>query len=434
MAAPLDNGPAPPSALLHNLVLFARVLRGAGLRAGPAELLTVVRALEHIDIGKRRDFYMAARCALVRRRQDLATFDELFRVFWRQPKDQLTTMDLRSLGEQRRYRTPEMMTGPGSRSPLGGAVPAGGPADSVALPRVYSAAEVLRTKDFSAYTAGEITEARRMVDRMSWDVGRRRTRRWTGGPGPLLDLRRTMRISSRTGGEMFDLARRQRIERPRSLVLLCDISGSMERYTRMLLHFMHSVARTRGRLEAFCFATRLTRITRELTERGVDRAIERVSRSVPDWAGGTRTGMALKVFNFKWSRRVLRSGGVVLVISDGWDRGDTGLLETEIARLQRACHRLVWLNPLMGSSDYQPLTRGMQAALPYIDDFLPVHNLVSLEQLAEHLAALPRKRSVRAQGGQLPQAPPAGGAAPGTPSPKGHLDARPTFRHPKWGA
>jgi uncharacterized protein with von Willebrand factor type A (vWA) domain len=182
------------------------------------------------------------------------------------------------------------------------------------------------------------------------------------------------------------------------LIIIADISGSMERYTRLLLHFIYSLTTGLDQpVESFVFSTRLTRITRQLRDRNVDRALREVSAAVPDWSGGTRIGEALKAFNFDWGRRVLGQGAVVLLISDGWDRGDADLLRTEMARLQRTCRRLIWLNPLLGSPQYEPLTRGMQAALPYLDDFLPVHNLASLEDLARRLSALDQRPPARRQ-------------------------------------
>jgi uncharacterized protein with von Willebrand factor type A (vWA) domain len=209
-------------------------------------------------------------------------------------------------------------------------------------------------------------------------------------------MRRTLRRSLRSEGEVFSWAYREQKLKPRPLVVIADISGSMERYTRLLLHFIYGMkAALNQPMEAFVFSTRLTRITRPLQIRDLDLALKNVGQLVNDWAGGTRIGESLKVFNFEWGRRVLGRGAVVLVISDGWDRGDAELLKREMARLKRNCHRLIWLNPLLGSADYEPLTRGIQAALPYIDNFLPVHNLASLEDLANRLADLNR----RANGG-----------------------------------
>ena len=202
----------------------------------------------------------------------------------------------------------------------------------------------------------------------------------------------------RYGGEIIVWERREKKPQPRPLVVIADVSGSMERYTRLLLHFLYGLTEgLANRVEVFVFSTRLTRITHDLNHKNVDRAIRQVSRQVPDWSGGTRIGEAVRRFNFVWGRRVLGQSPVVLMISDGWDRGEVELLEKEMDRLQRSCHRLIWLNPLLGSPDYQPLTRGIQAALPYIDDFLPVHNLESLEDLAVRLKSLGSHRPNRRQ-------------------------------------
>jgi uncharacterized protein with von Willebrand factor type A (vWA) domain len=203
-----------------------------------------------------------------------------------------------------------------------------------------------------------------------------------------VDLRRAIAESLRTGGDVVRLPRRRRRIRPRPLVLLCDVSGSMERYSRMLLQFAHALTRRHQRVETFLFSTRLTRVTRELRISGPDDALASVSRAVTDWSGGTRIGQAVREFHQRWSRRVLHRGPVVLLISDGWDRGDPVELGEQIARLQRSCHRLVWLNPLIGTPDYAPLTRGLQAALPFVDDFLPARTLNNLADLAVHLNGL----------------------------------------------
>ena len=291
---------------------------------------------------------------------------------------------------------------------------------------------MLRDKDFADFTSAEILDARRMMFELSWDLGWRRTRRLVSGLGPTLDLRKTLRRNLKYGGEPLELARRRRKDKVRPLVLICDVSGSMERYTRMLLHFIHTLSGRMERVEAFLFATRLTRITRYLKHRGVDQTVNEVARAVPDWAGGTRIGEALKTFNYEWLRRVLGSGSVVLVISDGWDRGEPELLVREAARLQRSCHRLIWLNPLLGSPDYQPLTRGMQAALPYADDFLPVHNLNSLEALARHLNNLTPQRILGPQYRPVPVSEPVPHPEPVEP-PEIDPSRAPTFKHPLWG-
>jgi uncharacterized protein with von Willebrand factor type A (vWA) domain len=262
--------------------------------------------------------------------------------------------------------------------------------------KTYSAREVLRQRDFASLTESEVDEVRRMMDDLVWTLGERLTRRQRQGGKHRLDLRRTLRRSLRHGGEILDWARREPRRKPRPLVVICDISGSMERYTRLLLHFVYGLTQGLGqRVEGFAFGTRLTRLSRHLHERDIERALAGVSRAVVDWSGGTRIGDSLKSFNFDWGRRVLGGGAVVLIISDGWDRGDPEVLQSEMERLRRSCHRLVWLNPLLGSPEYEPLTRGMQAALPFVDDFLPVHNLASLESLARHLEALEGRRALR---------------------------------------
>ena len=225
--------------------------------------------------------------------------------------------------------------------------------------------------------------------KLTWQLEPRRTRRTVAAAhGKLLDLRRTLRHNLRYGGEPLELPRRQRKVKRRPLVVICDISGSMERYSRVLLQFIYAVSSRLDRVESFVFSTRLTRITRQLRTRDVDHALDEATAAITDWAGGTRIGEAIKHFNYQWARRVLNQGAVVLIISDGWDRGDVTLLGREMDRLHRSCHRLIWLNPLLSDVDYEPLVRGMQAALPHIDDFLPVHNLASLEQLADKLSKL----------------------------------------------
>ena len=358
-------------------------------------MIDVAQALDHVDIGCRQDFRYALRCLLVHRAQDLPIFDDAFNVFWRRPPGAWLTRDLRALGEQRRFGPPRVeqaASEPSAADPPRGAAVA--EIERVA-PLSNSAREVLRDKDFDTFTEAELAEARQLMAALRWNLGVRRTRRWVAGSGGMPDLRRVLRANLRYGAELVELPTRQRKSARRPIVLLCDVSGSMERYTRVLLHFVSCVTHRLDQVESFVFATRLTRITRYLADRSIDEVVRALPRHVPDLAGGTRIGDALKTFNVAWARRVCGRGQVVLLISDGWDRGDPEALRREVARLQRSCHRLIWLNPLLGSADYEPLTRGMQAALPHIDDFLPVHNLKSLEELAERLASLPARRSGR---------------------------------------
>ena len=434
-----------PEALLQNLMLFGEVLRRMGLNFGSANMLDLVRATEDVPVGHKQDFRHTARCLLVHRKPDLPLFDEAFQVFWRRPSAEQTTRDLRSMGEQRRYRAPQVRPAP---------IDEEGPAEdressddeaaqpAVDLTRTFSAREVLRAKDFAYYTTHEMEQARQMMAELAWDLGRRRSRRRIPGPGSQVDLRRTFRRNLKHGGELLELAHRQIKTKPRSLVLICDVSGSMERYTRMLLHFIHtvsghSVAGELGQVEAFLFATRLTRITRQLNHRSIDEAVTQVSRAVPDWAGGTRIGETLRSFNFQWSRRIPVSKGVVLIISDGWDRGEPELLSREMARLQRSCRRLIWLNPLLGSPTFEPLTQGLQAALPYVDNFLPVHNIDSLQALAHHLNDLePRQQlpSFRLHAG-IPEIVAVNPESQGAAKPGREINPAlaSTFRHPLWG-
>ena len=421
---------------LHNLLLFGRVLRRLGLDVHSGRMLDVVDVLDSVGVRRKGDFRDALRTLLVHRQQDLALFDEAFDVFWRPPKDNWTTMDLRSLGEQRRYRQPQIAPPPpGADSDASdvGESEDGNEADRVDLTRTYSAREVMRVKDFAEYTPDEVAQARQMLAELDWDLGMRQTRRWARGHGSDIDLRGVARLSMRYGGEMLALPRRRRKTKPRPLVLICDVSGSMERYTRMLLQFIHTVAIGPEQVESFLFATRLTRITGRLAHRSLDDAVAEVSKGVPDWAGGTRIGETLKAFNFEWARRVLGWGSIVLIISDGWDRGEPEMLRREIARMQRSCHRLIWLNPLLGNPEYQPLTRGMQAVLPHIDDLLPVHNLASLEDLARHLSTLTPRRPTRRQHAEVALEEPTNEPAATSRQRSDHQGTDPTFRHPRWG-
>ncbi|HYS55608.1 MAG TPA: VWA domain-containing protein [Thermoanaerobaculia bacterium] len=388
-------------AFLRNLLLFGRVLRALGLDVNPGRMIDLVTALGCISIGSRSDFYHAARGLLVHRREDIPIFDEAFEVFWRSRGRKLTSLDLRALGERRRFRKPRFVPPSlGEESAAGSALSSlqSDEPPVIQATLTYSEREVLRQKDFSDLTADELRAVQWLMAEIVWRVRERRTRRRRPGHGRLIDLRRTVRLNLRYGGELLDWAEREPKSKARPLVIIADVSGSMERYTRLLLLFTYGLAKAlEQKVEAFVFSTRLTRITRQLRERNLDRALREVSRTVPDWSGGTRIGEALRTFNFEWGRRVLGSGALTLVISDGWDCGDIGVLRDEIARLQRSSRRLIWLNPLLGSPEYEPLTRGIQASLPFIDDFLPVHNLASLEDLAEHLANLTEHRPERRQ-------------------------------------
>lgn len=374
---------------LHNLLLFGRVLRKLGLDVNPGRMMDLVSALDHIEIGNKSDFYHAARTLLVHEREDLALFDEAFQLFWRKPAEYVD-FQWQAL-TRRRKPTGPIVTHP----PLKEAEPPTNNSTStssqelsvIEVTRTYSDRELLRHKNFAEMNAEESEAIKQMMFHLLWKVSERRTRRHRPGKGHRIDLRRTLRRSLRSEGEIFSWSFREPKSKPRPLVVIADISGSMERYTRLLLHFIYGMKAALSQpVEAFVFSTRLTRITRPLQIRDLDLALKNVGQLVNDWAGGTRIGESLKTFNFEWGRRVLGRGAVVLIISDGWDRGDVDILKREMARLKRNCYQLIWLNPLLGAPDYEPLTRGIQAALPNIDHFLPVHNLASLEDLAARLA------------------------------------------------
>ena len=379
--------------LLHNLILFGRLLRALGMDINPGRMIDLVQALEHINLARKADFYYTARSLLVHDQADLSLFEQAFTLFWRAPREKILWEELFAVSAE--SPEPQPIIAP---PPLQADAPSANDEveedddevqQVIEVTQTYSTREILRQKDFGDLTQEELHAVKQFMAQMVWQLGLRRTRRQRPGQGRRLDLRRSLRRNLRYGGELIEWPSRQPKFKPRPLVVIADISGSMERYARLLLHFIYSLAKgLEQEVEAFVFSTHLTRITRQLRGREIDRALAEVSREVTDWSGGTRIGDSLKTFNFAWGRRVLGRGAVVLLISDGWDRGDPVLLKQEIGRLQRSCHRLIWLNPLLGLAEYEPLTRGMQAALPYIDDFLPVHNLASLEALAAHLQNL----------------------------------------------
>ena len=376
---------------LHNLLLFGRVLRRLGLDVNPGRMMDLVSALDHIEIGRKSDFYFAARTLLVHEREDLPLFDEAFELFWRKPAEEWN-VEWQGLSQRRRPSRPIVTPPPLEESTSSindSASTSSQELTVIEVTRTYSDRELLRHKNFAEMSAEEADAVKQMMAQLLWKVSERRTRRKRPGKGHWIDLRRTLRRSLRSEGEIFTWSYREPKLKPRPLVVIADISGSMERYTRLLLHFIYGMKSALNQpVEAFVFSTRLTRITRPLQVRDLDLALKNVGQLVHDWAGGTRIGESLKSFNFEWGRRVLGRGAVVLLISDGWDRGDIELLRREMARLRRNCHRLIWLNPLLGAPDYEPLTRGIQAALPHIHDFLPVHNLASLEDLMNRLADL----------------------------------------------
>jgi uncharacterized protein with von Willebrand factor type A (vWA) domain len=364
--------------LTGRLALLAASMRAAGARVGVDELLGAHSALAAVDPVDRDSAYFALRAAMCSRHDDLTAFDAAFAALFAPAP--ASPPELPGGMEAAALVVPRVAV---PAQPL-----AAQAEDTELAPAAWSDTELLREKDFADYTDAERALALRVMRRLA-GVGpmrpSRRTRpaRRRGVPPHAArpDLRRTIRASLRTGGEPLERHWRERSERPRPLVLVCDVSGSMEPYARMLLQYMHVCVAARRRVEAFVFGTRLTRVTGELAGRDPDRALDRAAEAANDWAGGTRIGEALATLNREYGRRIGR-GAIVVLVSDGWDRGEPEELAAEMARLSRCAHSLIWLNPLKAQPDYEPLTRGMQAALPYVDHFLAGNSMESLAHLA----------------------------------------------------
>jgi uncharacterized protein with von Willebrand factor type A (vWA) domain len=374
-------------AFLSNCLLFARALRQAGIPVGLDQALAFARALEWIDLGSRDEVYHTARSLLISRYEHLRLFDAIFNRFWR-PPGKAALRQQQTMPRAPRHKQQDqpftIVTYMAYKARLGD------PEIDVAdKSGTWSDLEILQRKDFSQMTPEELERIKRLIQQMRWRISLRETRRRRlDRRGDTLHMGAVLRDAARHGGIPTRLVWQRRKVKQRPLVIVADISGSMEKYARLLLQFLYSVTHSLQRVECFVFGTRLTRITGELKVRNIDQAIDGAAREVVDWAGGTRIGASLRAFNQHWSRRVLGRGAVVLLISDGWEQGDPAVLAAEVRRLQRRCHRLIWLNPLLGRETYQPRVGGMRAALAHIDDFLPIHNFQSLEALAERLGAL----------------------------------------------
>ena len=373
-----------PVGVTDGLSLLAAEMRAAGARVGVGEVLAAHRALDAVDPASRTDAKLALRTVMCSRREDLERFEHAFLVVFGDEHAAGREQSLGELGAIEREVLPRAAIATASAAPD---PPAAGEEDPSAVPAAWSEVELLRAKDFGRYNEAEMIAARELIARLARRGPTRRSRRMRPvrrrrGHEP--DLRRTLRASLRTGGEPVERRWRGPSERQRPVVLVCDVSGSMEPYARMLLQYLHACVAARRRVEAFAFGTRLTRITHELAGRDHDHALERAAAAVNDFSGGTRIGAALAELNRVHGRRLGR-GSVVVILSDGWDRGDPALLAGEMARLRRSAHRLVWLNPLAAHPDYEPLTRGMRAAVPHTDELLAGNSLASLEQLASIL-------------------------------------------------
>jgi uncharacterized protein len=375
--------------VIADVVGFGRALRAAGLMVGIGQLETFACALELIPRLCRRDVYLAARATLVSRRDDLAVFEDTF-AHWFDAGAR--TAAARKMPTAPRHDRAHVHTALGSfmAEKAAAADPEIAVSDQV---KTASHMERLQRKDFARCSDAEREEIARMMRSLRLQLTLRRSlRRVRARRGPHLDLAAILRSWLRRGGAIVELPRRRRKLKRRPLVVLADISGSMELYSRLLLQFLHAVSHQHRSTETFVFGTRITRITGQLQVRDLDVALDRAGAQISDYAGGTRIGDCLRVFNRSHARRVLQRGAVVLVISDGLDTGVPAALAAEVAALRGRSHRLIWLNPLLGGTGYQPITGGMAAALPHIDDFLPVRNLASLQVLARHLARVSRQR------------------------------------------
>ncbi|MFI0847227.1 VWA domain-containing protein [Mesorhizobium sp. IMUNJ 23232] len=383
--------------LADNIVYFARALRKAGMRVGPASVKDAIEAVLAAGIGSRDDFYWTLHAVLVTRHEDHAVFDEAFRLFWKSREliEKLLAMFSPVALDQREKQKPRaaesrvsqaMFEGQQNRQP-----PREIPEIEVDARFTVSGSEVLRGKDFAQMTAAELGEARREIAALRLPFDMVATRRFKADPrGKKIDPRAMMRSSARTGGEVILPRFRSQREIHPPLVVLADISGSMSQYTRVFLHFLHALSEKRRRVHAFVFGTRLTNLTRQMRHRDPDAALADCSAAVKDWSGGTRIGDTLHEFNRKWSRRVLGQGAVVLLITDGLERDDVGELEAEMERLQKSCRRLIWMNPLLRFNGFEARARGVRAMLPHVDEFRPVHNLNALADLCASLGKHPR--------------------------------------------
>ena len=374
--------------LLQNLVLFARRLQGAGMLVTPDEAVDGLRALERIDVGDRQEFYLTLRTVFTSRAEDIQTFDGIFADFWRYLPGQSEDAD-----ENDQESEPDQ--GPeGSETTEGPSDvtledwnEAESSEEEQEVPG-FSAEQILRAKDFSSFQTEELEEIVRLTAKLARKMAMRLSRRHkVTRRGHVIDLRRTMRLNVKYGGDPVELARKRRKIAKTKLVVICDVSGSMDIYSRFLLQFIYAVQHTFADVESFVFSTQLTRVTEYFEEQDIYEALETISHEVLDWSGGTRIGQSLKTFNDLYARSMVDRRTVILVLSDGWDTGEATMLGEQMDELSRRAARVVWLNPLKASPGYQPLCKGMSTALPYIDIFASAHNLASLLDLEHYLRA-----------------------------------------------
>ena len=383
----------PHGKLAENVLHFVRILRATGIPVGPAKVIDALAAVAAVGVDNRVDFREALAAVLVSRHEHLALFEQAFELFWRNPKlleRMMAALLPRVFGRIPEEGAPAMPArlAEAMLPPLA-STPHQDDDDELKLDAAFtfSPREVLQKQDFATMTHGELTAVKALIARLRLPLPSAPARRTHPAPhGHRVDLRATLRRMMSAAGVGAPLAMRERTRRTPPLVVLCDISGSMERYARMLLHFVHAITNDRHRVHTLVFGTRLTNITRHLRHRDVDVAVARVTAAVDDWSGGTRIGESLAEFNRRWSRRLLGQGAIVLLISDGLDADAGAGLSFEMERLAKSASRIIWLNPLLRYADFEARPAGIRAMLPWVDDFRPVHNLASLEQLADALA------------------------------------------------
>lgn len=392
-----------PARLVENVMHFGRVLRAAGLPIGPGRIIDAVRAVEVAGLRRRDDLYWTLHSVLVNRQDQNELFDQAFHIFWRNPQllEKMMGLLLPSIDpggeidtrQQNRRLAEAFFPGLGeaeqkSRAQQDEEV-------EIDATLTYSDRELLQKMDFETMTADEMRRARRIIALMRLPIVEVATRRFHPDPrGRRADMRATLRAALRSGGGHIPLRHREAATRHPPLVALCDISGSMSRYSRVFLHFLHAITNDRDRVHTFLFGTRLTNVTRQLRFRDIDMAMQKIGAVVQDWSGGTRIGTTLHEFNRDWSRRVLGQGAIVLFISDGLDRDAGAGLAHEIERLRMSCRRLIWLNPLLRYEGFEPKSIGIRTILPHVDEFRPVHNLESLEDLAAVLGKPASRRDL----------------------------------------
>lgn len=381
--------------LAENVLHFGRALRRAGVPVGPDRIIDALRAVEITGIERRDDFYWALASVFLSRREQFELFDQAFRLFWRERyllDRALQGSPIAAPANSPPDKTPNRIAealGLTKKVPMR----AGAEDDEPDVLLSASELERLQRRDFETMTAEELEQAKRLIAGLKLPIPQIPTRRLhPDARGRRVDLRATLRASLRGNADIIALRRRSYRRRHPPLVVLCDISGSMSRYSRMFLHFLHAITSDRDRVHSFVFGTRLTNITRQLRHRDVDVALGAISGTVADWSGGTRIGATLKEFNQRWSRRVLGQNAVVMLISDGLDRDAGHDLTEQMERLHKSSHQLIWLNPLLRFEDFEPKAAGVRLMLPHVDAFLPAHNIESLTDLARSLRSPSERR------------------------------------------